>query len=265
MTPPGNPRKNEEILPWAQSITRFLRALTPRESADVAPQISSTGTTFRVKKRGGTTTGVGSFPFQVTPAAPPDGEDDDPTRPWVTVCRNSWVLATIDATSKITISGLDSPFQLTAQSQNYIWLAFDLTAESEDTGGNPTISVEHSTDDQQTWDSDDIKIFPKPVQYSTDDGTLLGSSGNPPANRTQTHFYVPIAYTIDPDNDDLNIAKDFGIPLISSDQAESSGGNAMTLMQVLNTHLLLAGNCAFGDGNLQYVMPWSGPMAKLSS
>lgn len=53
LIPPPDPSNGDDILPWARSITRLLRQIMPRESADVWPEIGTTGTKYLLRRRPG--------------------------------------------------------------------------------------------------------------------------------------------------------------------------------------------------------------------
>ncbi|MGC3991670.1 MAG: hypothetical protein QM796_18665 [Chthoniobacteraceae bacterium] len=46
ITPPSDPARGDDILPWALKVNRYLRAITPRPGGSVLPTIRSTGTSY---------------------------------------------------------------------------------------------------------------------------------------------------------------------------------------------------------------------------
>lgn len=65
ITAPADPESGDDILPWAKEITAVLRAIIPRDSADIIVQTNTTGTTFKIRRRaqpqpyGGTSSPLG--------------------------------------------------------------------------------------------------------------------------------------------------------------------------------------------------------------
>lgn len=51
LTAPPDPQEGEPILPWARSIGALLRQIIPRESADIWPEIATTGTRWNLRRR----------------------------------------------------------------------------------------------------------------------------------------------------------------------------------------------------------------------
>jgi hypothetical protein len=56
-TAPSDPQSGDDILEWARKINALVRSIIPRKSADIAPQIHSTGTTFFQRRRPATPAG----------------------------------------------------------------------------------------------------------------------------------------------------------------------------------------------------------------
>ena len=51
LSPPFEPQKGDEVLPWAQAVSRYLRWITPRESADIWPECGPGGTKYTQRRR----------------------------------------------------------------------------------------------------------------------------------------------------------------------------------------------------------------------
>jgi len=164
-----------------------------------------------------------TFPFQVLPGGGSDANS-------VKVSFNSFLLEDSVPTSKIDITGLDTPFSLDAGHR--IWLEIDLSATYAETPGPITASIQHGA----KWGADK-SFYPLPVEYDTDDGTRLGSTGTPSGNEKQIKIFIPIAYTTTKETDEFGlVAKGFAYAI----------GDDVYLIQQCRDHLMMGGACIDG-------------------
>lgn len=156
---------------------------------------------------------------------------------WIKIVPNSYLLNGIDPSETIDITGLNTPFQITAVGQN-VWLEINVATLFDVSPGAPTASIQHGAD----WNGGGA-FFPVPVKFDTDDGSLLGSGGSPPTNRKQTKCYVPLAFSQAPNGDPDTIKLT----------------SAIDLVQCAWTHLRLYQDCYKG-AQVYLAMPWNGPI-----
>lgn len=190
---PKTPQRGEDILPWARELSNFVRQLIGRESADMVPTVTSVGTSWRLRKRARTADAIApQAPFYVVPADPPDGEGGDG---WVKVLPTGTVIASIDPTNNVAITGLDSAVQLNLDdtAEQYVWIQVDVSPLFDSPPGLATGKVDSGAD----WNGDSGDFFPVPVEFNTDDGTPEGSGGTPPDDLQQITVYWPLARTYD--------------------------------------------------------------------
>jgi hypothetical protein len=176
-----------------------------------------------------------THPFQVVPGEAGEGGGDG----WVKVILNSWLLENPNPTSKITITKLDTSMQLAADDR--IWLEISLEATYNKPPGPITAKIARG----RKWGDGAANFYPLPVQYNTDDGTRLGSSGKPPANTQQTLIFIPIGYA-------TTAAKD-PFKLVENGYALSIGDDLYFIQQLV-THLMMGSTCIDG-GEVQFALP----------
>lgn len=200
---------------------------------------------------GGTEAGAGSLhPFEVVLSSPPEGNTS--TEPgWVKVALNSFLMKTALPTDRITITGLDYPFQLKVKTapQQYIWLEINLSGENTSPVTPITASIKSGAD----WNGSGGEFFPELAKWSTSDGTYEGS-GEEAENRKQTHAYLPIAYTYH----ESKISEFFG----SAEYAPAGLpiADKVTLVQMVNSNLILGTTCGEGGVQIRNAHPWFAPM-----
>lgn len=250
---PRTPESGEDILDWAREITQYVRQLAPRDGPDILALLTSTGAQHRLRKKPPVV-----YPQQPGPWAviysPPD-DDADPANPgigWVQVSLDSWLTQSVipaesytlptgggTVANKITITGLGAPIQLALGKR--IWLEINLSPIYAGTPGPPTASIQHGT---QWGAGDGDNFWPIPVDYNTDDGTYLGSTGTQPDGTVQETIYVELGYVDTRENDAFGlIAAGFGLPLGIDDE-----NNELFFIQTLRRHdlIITSGQCIAG-------------------
>jgi hypothetical protein len=138
-----------------------------------------------------------------------------------TVNLHSHLLKSIKPNDNLEVVGLDYPFSIDAGQK--IWL--DIVIEDHVAKSS---SVKHGTQ----WDG-----YPEPVKFT----------GQYPT-RKQTNAYVLIAYAVK--NDENYQYDPPGVVL-------GSGGSAITVINIVRTHMLMAETCYNGE-NILYPVPWWG-------
>lgn len=235
ITPPRDPQRGEDVLPWAQQVAKLLRALRPQAGPDIAPRIQSGGTVYELVRRRqvGSGGGTATHPFQVTAAAPdPEGGEGAPARLQVEL--DSWLMAGPEADDKVTITGLGSPFEITpVDGRAKIFL------EAAIAGGAVTAcAVKHGDE----WDDD----FPKPVGWDP-------SESDP--ERTQEKAFILLAYLE---------AQSAGNAAYTNRATIKLGATTYQIVQCVRDHLLLCRTCYSVTGdNVRLFVPWFAPYVEL--
>jgi len=236
--PPRDPQRGEDVITWAQQVSKYLRALRPRPGADVAPRIQSGGTVYELvrRRRAGGSGSAAVHPFQVTVAAPdPESEAENPP-PRLQVEIDSWLMNGQAADAKVTITGLGAPFEIEpVEGRAKIFLEATVVG-----GAVTTVALRHGDE----WDEEE---FPEPVRFDP-------SPTDP--DRTQDRAYCLLAYLEAQSEGNANYT---GRPTIQLADV------TYQIVQCVRENLLICKGCyeATGDSDILLFRPGHAPYVEL--
>lgn len=224
----------------AQTLRRALRDFFRFNPKDFFVQASPTGFLVRLANKSSfSTVGI----YEVVQVKPPSGHAGE--NGWVKVVPTGTVLASLDPTDNIEITGLDTPFQLDIDSdpQQYVYIYIDVSSVyNGDIPGPITGQIGNGKD----WNGESGDFFPLPYEFDTDDGTIGGSSDDAPTP-LQISLYIPLARTFAKGDNPLDPIDPNGFMLTPD----------VKLSQISNTNYRLYQECVEGKP-VSLAMPWHG-------
>lgn len=225
----------------AQTLRRVLHDFFRFNPKDFYVRASPTGFLVGINKVASDFTP--STPWLVSPVSPPKGQEK--THGWVSVENYSTICQTLDPSSDIDVTGLNSPVQMDIDTQprQMIWADIDLTPlQVKPTPGPATGSIKTGNTWNVVTSGMPLDIFPSIFQFNTDNGTPEGSGmGDPPPNLQQTHLIIPLAYTYDPDDNPWGTFEPESVTMTTAD-------STVELVQVCFNHMRLANDCDDDSG-----------------
>lgn len=223
----------------AHQLRRALRDFIRFNPKDFFVQASPTSLLVSAANKSSTSLPLGIF--TVVPATPPKGHENETG--WVKVVPTGTVLASIDPTDNIAITGLDEPFPLDIDGdpQQYVYIYLDVTSLFDpDTPGPVTGQIGSGKD----WNGESGDFFPLPYEFDTEDGTL---DNDAPSNAKQISYYFPLARTYDITDNPLDPIDPDGFMLTPT----------VKCAQISNTNYRLDFTCAQSK-TIAYAVPWHG-------
>lgn len=145
----------------------------------------------------------------------------------ITVNLHSHLLRSLRCTDKITVSGLDFPFDVGEGDK--VWLELTITNYAVESA-----TVKHGSPAANGWAE-----YPEPVRFE-------GAAGA----RQQTRAFVPLAYVIATEDEQ---------PYDPPGIIVGTGSNSLTVVNLVRTHLLVA-ETGYGGDTVLYPMPWFGAL-----